>query len=162
RGLAYGEQARKAQLAHRQPESDNLFALAERDFAKGLTLKLKKLETYNLLVNRGTTRYLQEKYTEAAQDFKQAIQIQPNQFQAYVDLAQVCQDRAQVYTRSKAPAQAAAQFQQALTLLNQAIALAIAQIPQPNPADLYRNRALLHRQRGDLPAAVQDLDTTIQ
>jgi tetratricopeptide (TPR) repeat protein len=114
------------------------------------------VEVYNLLVNRGTTRYWQEKYTEAVQDFDEAIRLEPKQFQAYVNLAQVYQDRAQTYAQGKQPAQAAAQLDKAVALLDQAIAL------KPKLAGLYRNRASVQRQRGNLGDALQDLNTTIQ
>jgi eukaryotic-like serine/threonine-protein kinase len=156
RGLACGERGKLA-LKRKQPgEADAAFAAAEMDFRKGLELATTDEVVYNLLVNRGTTRYWHAQYPEAIEDYRAALRRRPEQYQAYLNLAQVYQDLAQEHSARKQEAEATAQLDQARGLLDQALQT------RPQMAGLYRTRAFLHLQRGDLPAALRDFEETIR
>ena len=67
------------------------FDLAEDDFKRATELGLGEAERYVMLVNRGVMRVRQGRHEAAAEDFLTAIALKPNQFQAYIDLAQAFQ-----------------------------------------------------------------------
>jgi serine/threonine protein kinase/predicted Zn-dependent protease len=98
---------------------------------------------YGLLVNRGVVRIRQKKYTQAVQDLNQAVHLRPQEYPAHVDLAEA-------YQNLQRWPEAAEQLDQALALRPAAV------LPK-----IYRNRALLHEKRGDLAAALHDLDEAL-
>jgi tetratricopeptide (TPR) repeat protein/tRNA A-37 threonylcarbamoyl transferase component Bud32 len=156
RGLACGERGKQALVAKRPGEAEAAFASAEADFRKGLEFTTNDEVIYNLLVNRGATRYWHLQYAEAIEDYRAALGRRPEQYQAYVNLAQVYQDLGQTCRAQKQEAEATAQLDQAVGLLDQALKA------RPQMAGLYRNRAYLHLQRADLPAALHDFEETIR
>jgi serine/threonine protein kinase/Tfp pilus assembly protein PilF len=117
------------------------FDLAEEDFAQATAIGLGEAERYVMLVNRGVMRVRRGQYESATEDFLAAIALKPDQFQAYLDLAQAFQDRNRL--------------DDALAALNQAIDRA------PGQAIVYRARAQLHRLRSNDEQALRDLDRAI-
>jgi tetratricopeptide (TPR) repeat protein len=116
---------------------------AQADFAKveaELAVRPSDGARYGLLVNRGVLRIRQGDLAGAVQDLTGAARLKPADYPAYVNLAQA-------YQEQKKPDEARAQ-------LDKAIGLA----PPAAVAALYRTRARLHEQRGDLRAARADLE----
>jgi tetratricopeptide (TPR) repeat protein len=142
RGFAYGELGGQALAARRPTEAKLHFAAAEADFLRALELKPDDEARYNLLANRGAVYYRQKRYAEAAQDLREAVALRPGQFAAYTTYAQVLQAQKQLDG-------AAAQLDRAVQL-------------QPRLALLYRNRAHVHRDRGDRAAALRDFEQAIR
>ena len=91
RGFVYGQLGEQALRTH--ADAALHFAAAERDFDKALRLKPNEEATYNLLVNRGVTRIQGKKYAEAIADLEQAIQLRPDHYHAYWNLAQAYQEQ---------------------------------------------------------------------
>ncbi len=126
------------------------FDFADRDFAEGLQRSRDVDTTYGILINRADLRREQKQYQAAADDLRQAIDLKPDQYQAYWYLARGYQEQGQL-------SQAAEQFAWAIG--------AAEQLRDTIHADdlsrLYRDRARLHRRRGDPAAAGQDLEKAI-
>jgi tetratricopeptide (TPR) repeat protein len=118
------------------------FELAEGDFARAAEIGLGPAERYVMLVNRGVMRVRRGQHESAKEDFLAAIALKPEQFQAYIDLAQALQNLNRL--------------DEALEALNQAIKRA------PGQAVLYRARAQLHRLRSEDGDALNDLDRAIE
>jgi len=114
------------------------FDLAEDDLRRAADLGLDAAARYVMLVNRGVMRVRRERNAAAAEDFCAAIELRPNQFQAYVDLAQS-------YEHQNRFAEA----------LDRGIARA------PGQAVLYRTRARVHRLQSHDQEALADLDRAI-
>jgi tetratricopeptide (TPR) repeat protein len=142
RGFALGEAGARALAADRRAEARTRFAAAAADFAKAKACKQTTDASYALLVNRGVSHFRQEQYNDAIQDLNQAVALDPKQFQAYVNLAEVYQSMKN--------------WDDAREQLGKAIRL------RPELAGLYRNRALLNMDRGDLAAAREDFEETIR
>jgi serine/threonine protein kinase/tetratricopeptide (TPR) repeat protein len=164
RGVAYGQLQQ--------------YEAAEKDFEKVMSLKpgVSKEARYSALVNRGVLRLnqstvalraisalyfpgpraakrLSQKILEPAEsDFRQAIQVQPEQYQAYMSLAKVYQQQNNLDA--------------ALTQLDKAIKIAL---PPVKSGDLdtsalirlYLNMGDVHYQGNDLDAALEDLGQAI-
>ena len=105
------------------------FDLAEDDFKRATELGLGDAERYVMLVNRGVMRVRQGRNQAATEDFLTAIALKPNQFQAYIDLAQAFQKLGRLDDAMKA--------------LDRAIE------QTPGQAVLHRARAQLHRLRSE-------------
>jgi len=118
------------------------FDLAEDDFARATELGLGEVERYVMLVNRGVMRIRRGRHQAAAEDLLAAIALKPEQFQAYINLAQAFQNLKQ--------------FDDALEALNRAIDRI------PGQAVLHRSRAQLHRLRSEDQKALDDLDRAIK
>ncbi len=117
------------------------FDLAEDDFARATAVGLGDVERYVMLVNRGVMRVRRGRHEAASEDFLAAIALKPQEFQAYVDLAQAFQNRNRL--------------DDALEALNQAIDRA------PLQPIVHRARAQLHRLRSEDEQAKSDLDRAI-
>ena len=118
------------------------FELAEADFERASKLGLDDAAHYVMLVNRGVMRVRRGRMPNPrSSDFQAAIALKPDQFQAYINLAQVDQNLHR--------------FDQALELLDRAIARF------PKQAVLYRTRARVHRLLSHRPESLGDLDRAI-
>ncbi len=117
------------------------FDLAETDFARSAELDLDDDAHYVMLVNRGVMRFRRGHPEEAAQDLRTAIALNPDPFQAYINLAQAYQHLHR--------------FDKALETLDRAIARS------PNQAILHRARAQTHRLQSQDLKAIDDLDRAI-
>jgi serine/threonine protein kinase/Tfp pilus assembly protein PilF len=82
---------------------------AEADFLRALQLNPNEEARYVLLLSRGILRFNQGELERAATDFRQARNLKPEQYNAYLNLAQVYLSRRQF-------AEAAEQFEAALRL----------------------------------------------
>jgi tetratricopeptide (TPR) repeat protein len=82
---------------------------AEADFHHALQLDLNEEARYVLLLSRGILRFNQGELERAATDFRQSRNLKPEQYNAYLNLAQVYLSRRQF-------AEAAEQFDAALRL----------------------------------------------
>ncbi len=144
RGFASGQMAATASTS---AEADAEFEAAEADFRHALRRDPFGRFRYALLANRGLVRLRARKFEEAAADLSEAIQLSPDDYTAYVTLAQVYRGQ-----RKLDPA------------LEQ-LDLAIAR--KPDSAALHRTRALW-RLEGSAPApaaldaALADLDEAIR
>ncbi len=118
------------------------FDMAEVDFKRAAELGLDDASRYVMLVNRGVMRVRRGWSEYAAEDFRAAIALKSDQFQAYVNLAQAYQNLER--------------FDQAGEALDRAIARF------PNEAVLYRARARVHRLRSHDPEALADLGRAIE
>jgi tetratricopeptide (TPR) repeat protein len=151
------------------------YQLALADFARAEAAQPDKLARYAILVNRGVirehqvVRAHQGKLEEALSDFRQALQLRPQQSEAHINLANLsslfdAQEELGKALRRLMPYQAYAGLaeahlarpwlDQALEQYGQAIEL------QPRAA-LYRSRARLHPRRGDFASQLADLDEAI-
>ena len=117
------------------------WAAADSDFQKAAQLPLDENARYVLVVNRGVLRVRQERFEDAVTDLKAAIELKPNAYQAYVNLAQA-------YRRL-------GKLDLALDQLNRAVEL------EPGLAHLYRLRARLHLERNEPDLALADFDQAI-
>ena len=140
RGFVYGQLGEQALRTH--ADAALHFAAAERDFDKALRLKPNEEATYNLLVNRGVTRIQGKKYAEAIADLEQAIQLRPDHYHAYWNLAQAYQEQKK--------------YDEALGQLDLAIRL------QPTLPLLFHARGRLRLERKDLARALPDFETAIR
>jgi eukaryotic-like serine/threonine-protein kinase len=118
------------------------FDLAEDDFARATELGLGEADRYVMLVNRGVMRIRRGRYEAATTDCLSAIALKPNQFQAYIDLAQAYRNLGRL--------------DDAMNALNGAI----EQVP--GRGVLHRARAQLHRLRSEDREALSDLDLAIK
>jgi len=134
RGLAAGK------LATRHGDAD-LFAVALADLDQALRQDRTPLVQYVGLVNRGVLFIEQRKWPEAIKDLREAIRLKDDGYQGYLNLAQAHQG--------------AKEWDEALTMLNQAID------KTPRLAVLYESRARLHRERKDTAAARADFEKAI-
>ncbi len=125
------------------------FNAAETDFRRveqSLASHPDELLQYGLYVYRSVLRVRQgekdpARLNDAVADLQKAIQLRPQQYQAYVNLAQT-------YEKQHHLPEAVAQMNQAIQL-------------EPERGFLYRRRARLQIQRHDDTAALQDLDRAI-
>ncbi len=117
------------------------FDLAEADFERATRIGLDDAARYVMLVNRGVMRVRGGRHEAAIEDFQAAIRSKPDQFQAYVDLAQAYQNLER--------------FDDAMGVLNRAIAR------NPRQSVLYRTRASIHKHLSDGSRALEDLDRAI-
>jgi tetratricopeptide (TPR) repeat protein len=96
---------------------------------------------YVLLVNRGVLLIREEQFDAAAADLNEAIALKPNEYQAYVNLAQA-------YRRLNNLALALEQLDRAVEV-------------EPGLAHVYRLRARLHLERKEPALALQDFERAI-
>jgi tetratricopeptide (TPR) repeat protein len=173
RGWAHGnlgertlKEARRAPSVWRYfqlcAEARSHFQDAEEDFNHAAKLLKSDLDAaYVLAVNRGTVRLWTGDYAEAEAELKRAIKLQPEQFNAYVNLAQV-------YQEQKRFADALAQLDKALELAQkdpsrlQADSKARGKIL----ASLYRTRAKVRllppKEEADTAGALADFELAIR
>jgi tetratricopeptide (TPR) repeat protein/tRNA A-37 threonylcarbamoyl transferase component Bud32 len=118
------------------------FELAEADFARAEQLGLDRAARYVMLVNRGVMRLRKGSHDAAIADFQGAIDLEPNQFQAYIDLAHA-------YQNLKRLGEARGTLDRALAKI-------------PDQAALLRARAQVHRLEGHEREALADLDQAIK
>jgi serine/threonine protein kinase/tetratricopeptide (TPR) repeat protein len=118
------------------------FDAAEADFQKALQMPLDANARYVLFVNRGVLRVRQDRLDDAIADLQKAIKLMPNEYQAYVNLAQA-------HRRRKDLNAALAQMDRAVQL-------------EPALAHLYRLRARLHLERKEPTLALADFEQAIQ
>src|SRR5205814_862920 len=97
---------------------------ADADYQKAAQMPLDEFSRYVLFANRGVLRVRQERFDEAIADLKAAIKQKPEEYQAYVSLADA-------YRRLK-------KLDLALEQLHYAIRV------EPGLAHLYRLRARLY------------------
>jgi serine/threonine protein kinase/tetratricopeptide (TPR) repeat protein len=114
---------------------------AEKDFAQVLTQASDPLARYVVLTNRGAFWVRQKRWNEALADLGQAIQLRPDAYQAYVNLAQVYRGRKD--------------YGAAVAALGQALER------HPRDAGLYQTRARIHLERQDWQAARRDFEQAI-
>jgi serine/threonine protein kinase/predicted Zn-dependent protease len=126
-------------------EAETSFANAENDFRSALERGLDAGFHYMLLMNRGVMRFRRNQWEAAADDFTQAIALEPGRYNGSASLAQV-------FRMLGRPAEAVEQMSKAIAL-------------EPKLAALYRGRAQSRLDRGDLAsdkveaeAALQDLE----
>jgi serine/threonine protein kinase/lipoprotein NlpI len=153
RALVHGERGNRLGLAP-APEvrkrAVREFELAEADYRSVLARNPSDDLRYVLLVNRGGMYLQSGRLAESLADLKQAIQLQPELYQAHASLAQL-------YQRQGRRDEAAQEFARAIERTN-------------DPAqqiELHRSRALLHTNRQDASpaersAALHDLDEAIR
>jgi len=121
------------------------FTVAERDFERASTRADTPAARYTLLVNRGVLRLRQRKFTESIADFERAIELQPDRYQARMDLARA-------YQETKL-------LELALKEYDAALRCAAAPGADPGPrvlAAAYRSRAALQVQRDRTEEAASD------
>ncbi len=118
------------------------FDLAESDFQRAVDLGLDEAARYVMLVNRGVMRVRRGWPERAAEDFRAAIALEPDRFQAHINLAQAYQNLGRL--------------DQALEALDRAIARF------PKQGVLYRARARVHRLRSRGREALDDLGRAIE
>ena len=118
------------------------FDRAEADFEVALKVRLSDGARYGLLLNRGALRLRQGRVDRAMADFQEAVALRPQQYQAYVNMAQ-----AHLKTQ---------QLDAAVQDLDQAVRR------EPGLASLYRTRARVHVLRHDQDAALADLEWAIE
>lgn len=117
------------------------FDLAEADFQKAEELGFNGPERYVMLVNRGVMRIRAGRHADAVVDLRAAVALKPDQFQAYVNLAQA-------YQNMKS-------YDAALATLDEAVARS------PDQAVLYRARSQVQRLRSHDAEALRDLEKAI-
>jgi serine/threonine protein kinase/tetratricopeptide (TPR) repeat protein len=134
RGFTLGEQREfRAALAD-YAEVQNLLNQTPDDAAR-----------YGLLVNRGVLLTQEGQFEEAARDLAQAVQLRPNDYPAYLNLAEVHRQTGQ--------------FSEAVEQLTRALALSPPALAQ---AALLRCRAHVHEEAKDRAAARRDLHEALQ
>jgi tetratricopeptide (TPR) repeat protein len=130
------------------------FGAAELDFQAALQLAGTTPEArYPVLVNRGALRIDQGRLAEALKDLRDACTLQPQQYQAYLNLARAHQGLDQL-------AKAGAALDQAVTVAE--AALAAGQLEPRAVALLYQNRARFHREGNRPDAALADLEQAVR
>jgi serine/threonine protein kinase/tetratricopeptide (TPR) repeat protein len=117
------------------------FKEAEADFADALKLARAPFDRYVVLTNRSALRIRQGRWQDARDDLNDAIRLQPDAYQAYLNLAQVHKARRE--------------WDAACTAMDQALVRA------PGNANLYHTRAEIQLERGDLAAARRDFEEAI-
>jgi tetratricopeptide (TPR) repeat protein len=145
RGFVYGQLGAQAKAAQRADDSARQFANADADFAEAERLSKDDDSKYVLLVNRGVVRILAGRHADALADLTAATARKPDQFTAYLNLAEAYRDR-----------NGPGDLDAAVAPLSKAVEL------QPALADLYRSRADLHERRGDVAAALADHATAVR
>ncbi len=113
------------------------FDLAEADFQRAQELGLDHEAQYVMLVNRGVLRIKRTQNDAAIADLEAAVALKPNQFQAYVNLAQAYQNLNRLADATQT--------------LDRAIARDSRQ------ALLYRARSLVYRAWSRADQALEDL-----
>jgi serine/threonine protein kinase/tetratricopeptide (TPR) repeat protein len=111
---------------------------ADKDFAAALAQAHDPLGRYAVLTNRAVLRLRQQRWQQAEADLFEAIAVQPDAYQAYVNLAEVNRRRRRLGA--------------AVVALDHAVRR------RPGDVRLYLTRARLHLQRGDSPAARADFE----
>jgi eukaryotic-like serine/threonine-protein kinase len=145
RGYANGQLGERALRNRWADQAAPYFAAAAADFRQAQTLLDRQPDreaAYTLRVNRAATLILQAKYPDAQKDLEEALRLKPNQFNAYLLLAEVYTDRQD--------------HDAALAQLDRAIDL------QPRLAVLSYKRGQIQRTRGDLPAALGDFTRAVE
>jgi serine/threonine protein kinase/predicted Zn-dependent protease len=134
RAVARGELATQARERKDLIRSDFEFRAAEADFDEALRLcpqapndRDRVATAYAIHVNRSILHFRQEKYQDGVADALAAIELKPDQFQAYVNLAQA-------YEKLN-------RLDEATTALQKAID------QRPNLVSLYRTRSQVHLER---------------
>ncbi len=117
------------------------FDLAEAEFRRAAELGLDPDARYAMLVNRGVLRVRRDQPRAAIDDFRLAIGLRPDRFQAYVNLSRAYQ--------------ALGRHGQAVEALDQALDRF------PREAVLHRARARVHRLRSRPNLAIADLGRAI-
>jgi len=117
------------------------FDLAEADFQKATELGLDDQKRYVMLVNRGVMRIRRGNNRTAADDLNAAVDLKPDQFQAYINLGQAYQNLGR--------------WDDAVATLDRAIARS------PRLAVLYRARGQVHRKRGKDREALADMEQAV-
>jgi serine/threonine protein kinase/Flp pilus assembly protein TadD len=118
------------------------YEAADADYQKASQMSQDDYSRYVLFVNRGALRVREERFDDAIADLKTAIELKPNEYQAYVNLAQA-------YRRLKKLDLALEQLQRAVQL-------------EPALAHLYCLRARLYLERKEPALALKDFDQAIQ
>ncbi|WP_250847064.1 protein kinase domain-containing protein [Aquisphaera insulae] len=118
------------------------FNLAEADFRRALELHADEDARYVLLVNRGVMRLRKKEPAAAIEDFRAAIALKPDRYQAYLDLAQA-------HVKIGRP-------EQALATLDRGIE------KDPDSPVLYRLRGQVEQQLGRDGHAREDFDRAIR
>jgi tetratricopeptide (TPR) repeat protein len=118
------------------------FDLAAADFQRAESLGLSPEARYVLLVNRGVVAIRRNDDAAAIADFEAAIDLKPDHFQAYANLAQL-------YVNNK-------QWEPARRALDRALR------SNPDQAILYHLRAQSAEGQGDEATAIADLDEAVQ
>jgi tetratricopeptide (TPR) repeat protein len=126
---------------------DGHFEDAAADLARAEEMPLDDAARYTLLVHRGLLARAQRRFPQAVDDLRRAVRLEPNQYHAHVNLAQVLADQKDL--------------DGAVAALGEALRL------EPKRAELYRTRARLYLQRNDSrrrdsKAARRDLDEAIR
>jgi tetratricopeptide (TPR) repeat protein len=137
-------------LAHGQL---NEYQAAESDFEKVLAQPPNEEARYAALVNRGLIRARQKQWSLAVADLRAATHIKQDYYQAYVNLAYVHQQQKELDA-------AVRQVGQAITVAERL--LERRQLEPMALALLYHNRACLHWEHPDLPAALRDFDRVVK
>jgi len=106
-----------------------------------LKYQLDDAALFGLLVNRGVTRFRQNRLDLAVADLERAIALKPRQYQGYVNLAQA-------YAKEQKLDEAVRQMDRAIQ-------------QESGLAALYRTRARVHQQRQDDAATLADLERAI-
>ncbi len=114
---------------------------ADSDFQKASQMPLDDNARYVLFVSRGVLRVRMERFDDAIRDLQAAVQLKPNAYQAFVNLAQAYRHLGKLDL--------------ALEQLNQAIQV------EPTLAHLYRLRARLYLERAEPSLALSDFEQAI-
>jgi tetratricopeptide (TPR) repeat protein len=156
------------------------YEAAEEDYASALALNPQDPEKYAIYVNRGVMRVRQNRLREGLEDLQRAACLNPDQYHAYLNLAQVYQKG----TELALPAVAASTAGLLQSPLNSAPLLAVSElcarrieqlhkaVDQINKAiaratslevkALYRMRTQLYMDLHDPDAALRDLNKAIE
>jgi tetratricopeptide (TPR) repeat protein len=135
------------------------FALAEDDLSRAERLeRLHPDESarYVLHVDRGFVRLRQGKSEDGIAELRAAIGLRPEQYQAYVDLAQAYYGQAERKENPPDPAARQRLLDGAARQMDEAI-----RRHADSPA-LYRTRARIHLARQDLTVALRDVDEALR
>jgi tetratricopeptide (TPR) repeat protein len=114
---------------------------AEADFAKALESSADPAFQAGVLTNRSALRLQNGRRDDAERDLRRAIELQPNGYPGYVNLARVLQGRRD--------------FAGAVKQLNHAVEL------RPDNPALYSLRAQLHAENHDRAAARRDFEQAL-
>src|SRR5262249_39191760 len=92
RGFLHGEVGAQASAA---AEKTSAFPSAEADLDRAETLHPDAAARYVLLVNRGVLRIRQQRYPDAVAVLREAIRLDPAQYQAHANLAEAYRKQGQ-------------------------------------------------------------------